>query len=205
MCNDLELDGLIIIGGDDSNTNAAVLAEYFKSINHRTHVIGCPKTIDGDLKNEYIPISFGFDTACKIYSELIGNICGSKLMNGIGGSCDYERNGYISIFTTQSTTKNGCISAIVPMCSHVDSTEHDVDVIVTEQGVADLRGKGPLRRAKEIIENCAHPDYRPMLREYLKFAEKGHEPQSMRAALAMHDTFLKKGDMRLTDFGEYLQ
>lgn len=75
MCNDLDLDGLIIIGGDDSNTNAAVLAEYFKSINHRTHVIGCPKTIDGDLKNEYIPISFGFDTACKIYSELIGNIC----------------------------------------------------------------------------------------------------------------------------------
>ena len=61
------------------------------------------------------------------------------------------------------------------------------------------------RRAKEIIENCAHPDYRPMLREYLKFAEKGHEPQSMRAALAMHDTFLKKGDMRLTDFGEYLK
>ena len=128
-----------------------------------------------------------------------------KRMNGIGGSCDYERNGFISIFTTQSTTKNGCISAIVPMCSHVDSTEHDVDVIVTEQGVADLRGKGPLRRAKEIIENCAHPDYRPMLREYLKFAEKGHEPQSMRAALAMHDTFLKKGDMRLTDFGEYLK
>ena len=131
---------------------------------------------------------------CDIYgNENSSHICGSKLMNGIGGSCDYERNGYISIFTTQSTTKNGCISAIVPMCSHVDSTEHDVDVIVTEQGVADLRGKGPLRRAKEIIENCAHPDYRPMLREYLKFAEKGHEPQSMRAALAMHDTFLKKG------------
>ena len=129
---------------------------------------------------------------CDIYgNENSSHICGSKLMNGIGGSCDYERNGYISIFTTQSTTKNGCISAIVPMCSHVDSTEHDVDVIVTEQGVADLRGKGPLRRAKEIIENCAHPDYRPMLREYLKFAEKGHEPQSMRAALAMHDTCMK--------------
>ena len=76
------------------------------------------------------------------------------------------------------------------MCSHVDSTEHDVDVIVNEQGVADLRGKGPLRRAKEIIENCAHPDYRPILPEYLKFAEKGHEPQSMRAALAMHDLSL---------------
>lgn len=75
VCNDLELDGLIVIGGDDSNTNAALLAEYFQSIHHRTHVIGCPKTIDGDLKNDYIPLSFGFDTACKIYSELIGNIC----------------------------------------------------------------------------------------------------------------------------------
>ena len=75
VCAELELDGLIIIGGDDSNTNAALLAEYFQSIHHRTHVIGCPKTIDGDLKNDYIPLSFGFDTACKIYSELIGNIC----------------------------------------------------------------------------------------------------------------------------------
>ena len=75
VCNELELDGLIIIGGDDSNTNAALLAEYFQSVHHRTHVIGCPKTIDGDLKNDYIPLSFGFDTACKIYSELIGNIC----------------------------------------------------------------------------------------------------------------------------------
>lgn len=142
---------------------------------------------------------------CDIYgNENSSHICGSKLMNGIGGSCDYERNGYISIFTTASTTKSGKISAIVPMCSHVDSTEHDVDVIITEQGIADLRGKGPMRRAKEIIENCAHPDYRPMLREYLKIAEKGHEPQSMRAALAFHDTFLKKGDMHLTDFSEYL-
>jgi len=142
---------------------------------------------------------------CDIYgNENSSHICGSKLMNGIGGSCDYERNGYISIFTMQSTAKNGTISTIVPMCSHVDSTEHDVDVIVTEQGVADLRGKGPLHRAQLIIENCAHPDYKPLLRDYLKLAGKGHEPQSMRAALAMHDTFLRKGDMRLTNFGEYL-
>lgn len=142
---------------------------------------------------------------CDIYgNENSSHICGSKLMNGIGGSCDYERNGYISIFTTASTAKDGKISAIVPMCSHVDSTEHDVDVIVTEQGVADLRGKGPLRRAHEIIENCAHPDYRPILREFLRIADKGHEPESMRASLAFHDTFLRKGDMRLTDFSEYL-
>lgn len=144
---------------------------------------------------------------CDIYgNENSSHICGSALMNGIGGSCDYERNGYVSIFTTPSTKRDGKISAIVPMCCHVDSTEHDVDVIVTEQGYADLRGKGPVHRAHEIIEHCAHPDYRPLLRDYLNhIAPMGHEPQSMRAALAFHDTYLRKGDMRLTDFGEYLK
>ena len=144
---------------------------------------------------------------CDIYgNENSSHVCGSTLMNGIGGSCDYERNGFISIFTTPSTAKNGTVSAIVPMCCHVDSTEHDVDIIVTEQGIADLRGKGPMRRAEEIIENCAHPDYRPLLRDYMKhIAPMGHEPQSMRAALAFHDTFLRRGDMRLTDFGEFLK
>ena len=144
---------------------------------------------------------------CDIYgNENSSHICGSALMNGIGGSCDYERNGYLSIFTTPSVAKGGKISAIVPMCCHVDSTEHDVDIIVTEQGVADLRGKGPVRRAHEIIENCAHPDYKPLLRDYLNhIAPMGHEPQSMVAALAFHDTFLRKGDMRLTDFSEYLK
>ncbi len=70
----LNINALVIIGGDDSNTNACVLAEYYQSINAGVQVIGCPKTIDGDLKNEQIEISFGFDTACKVYSELIGNI-----------------------------------------------------------------------------------------------------------------------------------
>lgn len=70
----LGVNALIVIGGDDSNTNACVLAEYYKSIDAGVQVVGCPKTIDGDLKNEYIETSFGFDTACKVYSELIGNI-----------------------------------------------------------------------------------------------------------------------------------
>lgn len=72
---ELGLDGLVIVGGDDSNTNAAVLAEYMRSIGMKTSIIGVPKTIDGDMKNEYIEASFGFDTASKVYSELIGNIC----------------------------------------------------------------------------------------------------------------------------------
>ncbi|GBG70494.1 hypothetical protein CBR_g6623 [Chara braunii] len=70
----LDLDGLVVIGGDDSNTNACVLAEYFKNEGLKTRVIGCPKTIDGDLKSKEVPVSFGFDTACKIFSELIGNV-----------------------------------------------------------------------------------------------------------------------------------
>jgi pyrophosphate--fructose-6-phosphate 1-phosphotransferase len=73
-CKNLDINALVIIGGDDSNTNACVLAEYYKEIDSGVQVIGCPKTIDGDLKNEMIETSFGFDTACKVYSELIGNI-----------------------------------------------------------------------------------------------------------------------------------
>jgi len=75
----MDLDGLIVIGGDDSNTNAALLAERFKSKGLKCKVIGCPKTIDGDLKNEYIPVSFGFDTACKTFSEQIGNVMSDVL------------------------------------------------------------------------------------------------------------------------------
>ena len=71
----LDLDGIIVIGGDDSNTNACLLAEYFLKMEAKCKVIGCPKTIDGDLKNEHIPVSFGFDTATKVYSEAIGNLC----------------------------------------------------------------------------------------------------------------------------------
>ncbi|XVF27957.1 hypothetical protein REPUB_Repub14bG0153800 [Reevesia pubescens] len=70
----LDLDGLVVIGGDDSNTNACLLAENFRGKNLKTQVIGCPKTIDGDLKCKEVPTSFGFDTACKIYAEMIGNV-----------------------------------------------------------------------------------------------------------------------------------
>ena len=142
--------------------------------------------------------------------DIFGNansthISGTKMMNGIGGSGDFERNAYISIFTCGSTAKGGLISSIVPMVSHHDHTEHDVNVIVTEQGVADLRGKSPMQRAQAIIENCAHPDYRPLLRDYLKIASGGQTHHNLSAAFAMHDTLRRKGDMHLTDFAEYVK
>lgn len=127
------------------------------------------------------------------------NIMGSRMMNGIGGSGDFTRNAFISIFTTVSTAKGGDISSIVPMVSHVDHTEHDVQVVVTEQGLADLRGLCPTERAEAIIENCAHPDYKPLLRSYLERAKQGklqHEPHLLDEALSMHDRFVKTGSMK---------
>lgn len=133
------------------------------------------------------------------------HISGVKMMNGIGGSGDFERNAYISIFTCPSVAKGGLISSVVPFVSHQDHSEHDVNIIVTEQGVADLRGKSPMQRAECIIENCAHPDYRQLLWDYLKIAKGGHTKHCLPAAFAMHDTLGRKGDMRLTDYAEYVK
>lgn len=128
------------------------------------------------------------------------HIMGTKMMNGLGGSGDFARNARISIFATESVAKGGLISCIVPMVSHVDQTEHDVAVVVTEQGVADLRWKTPNERAELLIENCAHPDYRPMLREYyehaLKTAAGKHTPHDLTQALSWHQRFLDTGSMK---------
>ena len=128
------------------------------------------------------------------------HIMGTQIMNGVGGSGDFTRNARLNIFATESTAKDGLISCIVPMVSHVDHTEHDVQVIVTEQGVADLRWKTPVERAELLIENCAHPDYRPLLREYLYRAKQvstgQHTPHDLREALSWHQRFLDTGSMK---------
>lgn len=128
------------------------------------------------------------------------HITGTKMMNGIGGSGDFARNAYLTIFYTPSVAKNGAISAIVPMCSHVDHTEHDVDIIITEQGIADLRGKAPRARALEIINNCSHPDYRPLLLDYYNRANENthhaHTPHLLTEALSFHERFLETGTMK---------
>lgn len=125
------------------------------------------------------------------------NIMGTKMMNGIGGSGDFTRNAYISIFSTPSTAKDGKISSIVPMVSHCDHTEHDVQIVITEQGVADLRGLSPRERATKIIENCAHPDYKEALWAYVDgFKRGGHVSHDLENALSWHVQFLKTGSMK---------
>ncbi|MCG7421860.1 acetyl-CoA hydrolase/transferase family protein [Micrococcus sp. ACRRV] len=138
-------------------------------------------------------------------ADLYGNVnsthlMGTKMMNGLGGSGDFARNAFTSFFLTPSTAKGGDISCIVPMVSHVDHTEHDVHVVVTEQGLADLRGLSPKQRARTIIDTCAHPDYREQLRDYFDRAMRGsdglHTPHLLGEALSWHQRFLETGTMR---------
>ena len=139
-----------------------------------------------------------------IEADIYGNVnsthvMGTSMMNGIGGSGDFARNAYISAFMTPSTAKGGKISCIVPMVSHVDHTEHDVQVVVTEQGLADLRGLAPRQRAELIIRKCAHPTYRDMLTDYyeraLKQARGKHTPHILTEALSWHERFEETGSM----------
>ena len=140
-----------------------------------------------------------------IEADIYGNVnsthvMGSRIQNGIGGSGDFTRNAYISLFMTPSTAKGGAISAIVPQVPHVDHTSQDVQVVVTEQGLADLRGLEPKQRAALIIEKCAHPDYRPMLADYFDRARKtsfgGQSPSLLGEALSWHQRFVETGSMK---------
>ena len=127
------------------------------------------------------------------------NVSGSRIMNGIGGSGDFTRNGFISSFITPSLAKDGAISAIVPFASHIDHTEHDVMVVISEYGYADLRGLAPRDRAKKMIA-IAHPDYRPLLEEYVERATSGgrpmHTPHDLATAFSFHQNLAEHGTMK---------
>ncbi|MBB4822300.1 succinyl-CoA:acetate CoA-transferase [Pseudomonas alcaligenes] len=142
----------------------------------------------------------GINTALEF--DLYGNVNsthvgGTKMMNGIGGSGDFARNAHLAIFVTKSIAKGGAISSVVPMVSHVDHTEHDVDILVTEQGLADLRGLAPRERARVIIDNCVHPDFRAALGDYFEraCAKGGHTPHLLREAMGWHINLEETGRM----------
>jgi succinyl-CoA:acetate CoA-transferase len=141
-----------------------------------------------------------------IETDIYGNVnstcvMGSSIQNGIGGSGDFARMSRMSFFVSPSTARNGVISCVVPMTPHVDHPEHDVCIVVTEQGIADLRGLSPKQRAKSIIKNCVHPHYRPALQDYFDRAcvkSYGlHEPHLLKEALSWHQRYVETGDMRV--------
>ncbi|WP_462380433.1 acetyl-CoA hydrolase/transferase family protein [Pseudomonas sp. Marseille-QA0892] len=135
-----------------------------------------------------------FDIYGNVNSTHVG---GTRMMNGIGGSGDFARNAHLAVFVTKSIAKGGAISSVVPMVSHVDHTEHDVDILVTEQGLADLRGLAPRERARVIIDNCVHPDYRAALNDYFERAcqRGGHTPHILREAMEWHINLEETGRM----------
>jgi acetyl-CoA hydrolase len=145
--------------------------------------------------------------------DIYGNVnsshlFGTDIMNGIGGSGEFTRNSYLSIIMCPSTVMGGRISCVVPMSPHVDSNEHSVQAIVTEQGFADVRGIGPMQRARKIIANCAHPAYRDYLYAYIAEPGSGHIRHNLRRAFELHRNFLEYGkmlpDLNLAEIGDRL-
>ncbi len=123
------------------------------------------------------------------------HVCGGQVMNGVGGSGDFTRNAYLSILVAPSVAKRGAISTVVPMVTHVDHNEHSVQIVVTEQGLADLRGLGPSERARTIIDNCAHPMYRDYLHNYLESAPMGHIRHDLTRCFELHRNLVETGSM----------
>ena len=170
---------------------------------YKKHIVLRPLEISNGITQITAMEPVAMNTALEV--DIYGNVnstnaMGTKMFNGLGGSNDFCRSAKLSVFITPSTAKNGDISSIVPMVSHVDSTEHDVDIIATEYGYADLRGKSPKERALEIIENCAHPDYRQPLRDYYNGAVSlcgpCQTPHDLSKALSWHQKFLETGSMK---------
>ena len=170
------------------------LAEYKHQLILRPQEISNHPEVIRRLGLICINTAMEFDLYGNVNSTHVG---GTHMMNGIGGSGDFARNAYMSVFVTKSIAKNGAISSVVPMVSHVDHTEHDVDVLVTEVGLADLRGLAPRERAPVIIANCVHPIYRDALTDYFDRAQKrgGQTPHVIEEALSWHAALRERGTM----------
>jgi succinyl-CoA:acetate CoA-transferase len=187
--------------------SSAAMQEFLDNLNfYRQRIVLRPQEISNhpEIIRRLGVIAMNGMIEADIYGNVNStHIMGTSIMNGIGGSGDFARNAYLSMFMTPSTAKGGAISCIVPMASHVDHTEHDVQIIVTEQGLADLRGLAPRQRAHVVIERCAHPDYQPALRDYVARAERNartghgglHTPHLLDEALSWHSRYEREGHM----------
>lgn len=194
---------LRVCSGTALSPSPDCLKKFYENVeNYKKYIVLRPQEIANSPEMARRLGVIAMNTAIEV--DIYGNvnsthIAGTKIMNGIGGSGDYARNGYLTVFFTTSLAKGGAISSVVPFCSHVDHTEHDVDVIVSERGVADLRGLCPKERAVVIIDKVANPKYQPLLKDYFERAcvECGNSqtPHILSEALSFHDRFVKTGTM----------
>ncbi|MFA6701745.1 MAG: succinate CoA transferase [Dysgonamonadaceae bacterium] len=195
----MQKDNVSLVSGCSLTVSNKVLHQVFDDINfYKQRMVLRPSEISNNpgLARRLGIIALNTAIEVDIFGSVNStHVNGIKMMNGIGGSGDFTRNSYLSIFLTPSTAKGGKISCIVPKVTHEDHNEHSVKIIVSEYGVADLRGKGPRHRAEELIEKCAHPDYRPLLHEYLNRGIKGHIPFDMYSCFAFHKAFQETGSM----------
>lgn len=206
-------DGMLELIGDGTIAMASATSlslspegveEFVRRIDfYRQHIVLRPQEMSNhaELVRRLGCIAMNGMVEADIYGNVNStHVAGSRIINGIGGSGDFARNGFLSCFMSPSTAKGGAISSIVPMVSHVDHTEHDVGLVVTEQGLADLRGLSPKQRARAVIAQCAHPDYRPMLQDYFDRACRDsygkHTPHLLNEALSWHQRYLDSGSMR---------
>ena len=194
---------LRIASGTALSPSPDCLERFYADVEkYKKHLILRPQEISNSPEVARRIGVIAMNTAIEV--DIYGNvnsthIAGTKMMNGIGGSGDFARNGYLTVFFTTSEAKGGKISSVVPFCAHIDHTEHDVDVIVSELGVADLRGLSPKERAQVIIDRVASPKYRPLLQDYLDRAIEecggSQTPHILSEALSFHDRFVKTGTM----------
>ena len=194
---------LRVCSGTALSPSPDCLKKFYDNVeNYKKYIVLRPQEVANspELARRIGVIAMNTAIEVDIYGNVNStHIAGTKLMNGIGGSGDYARNGYLTVFFTTSLAKGGAISSVVPFCSHVDHTEHDVDVIVSERGVADLRGLSPKERALVIIDKVANPKYQPILTDYFERACKecgnSQTPHILSEALSFHDRFVKTGTM----------
>ena len=192
-----------MISGTSLSPSPAGLKRFYDNIDeYRKKIILRPEEIsnNGEVVRRIGVIGMNTALEMDIYGHVNStHTSGTKLMNGIGGSGDFARNAFLSCFFCHSVAKGGAISAIVPMCTHVDHTEHDTHVFISENGVADVRGLVPKERAKVIINNVAHPSYREQLMDYYNEAcaacGNSQTPHILSKAFAFHESLANTGSM----------
>jgi len=204
MLDLIDVGKLTAVSGTSLSPSPDGLKRFYAGIkDYRQKIILRPQEISNNPEIARRLGVIAMNTALE--ADIYGNtnsthMFGTRMVNGIGGSGDFSRNAGLTVMLTPSVAKGGAISRIVPHVTHYDHTEHEIHVMVTEQGVADLRGLDPREKVAVMIEKCAHPDYRDMLWDYYNRAKKevgGHIPILLDEAYSWHVRFNETGTMKV--------